>query len=170
MAHTEPAIRLRPITIRSIVFFIIETPLINLRVYTLYLLTFGLSRRCHKFLAQIRHVVRMTTDMHNNDEIDLEIGYHLDTAMVKVSGSLSLFSSTAFKTRIGTLFDKHLKEINLDLSEISHMDTGGLIALMTVAKICSGRRVAFSVVQCSPVVRRLLDASELSYLLPATIA
>lgn len=112
----------------------------------------------------------MTTDMHNNDEIDLEIGYHLDTAMVKVSGSLSLFSSTAFKTRIGTLFDKHLKEINLDLSEISHMDTGGLIALMTIAKICSGRRVAFSVVQCSPVVRRLLDASELSYLLPATIA
>ena len=105
----------------------------------------------------------------NEQELDLtfDIGYHMDTASLRLIGSLSLHTSTLFKSKVARLIDAKIKALILDVSDITHMDTGGLIALMTVSKICSGKGMSFAVSGHNQIVEKILESSGLTHLLSA---
>jgi len=99
--------------------------------------------------------------MNRHMELTYQIDCLQDVAVVGCSGRLVRGAALdEFRCRLQRL--EHLRVLVLDLSKIDHLDAGGLGALLMLRRWASQQRVQIKLVDPSPVVRRVLDATHLT--------
>ena len=94
-------------------------------------------------------------------ELRFQIECQHDVAIVRCSGRLVRgVAVDDFRDRITQL--EHLRVLILDLSEIEQLDAGGLGTLLIVRRWARQHAVQMKLVNPSPFVRRILEATRLT--------
>ena len=99
--------------------------------------------------------------MNNIMELRYQVECQHDVAIVRCSGRLVRGNALdAFRKGIQGL--EHLRVLVVDLSEIEQLDAGGLGALMVVRRWTRLNSIQMKLVNPSPFVLRLLEATRLT--------
>jgi len=99
--------------------------------------------------------------MNDNMELRYQVECQHDVAIVRCSGRLVRGNALdAFRKGIQGL--EHLRVLVVDLSEIEQLDAGGLGALMVVRRWTRLNSIQMKLVNPSPFVLRLLEATRLT--------
>src|SRR6266850_718537 len=99
--------------------------------------------------------------MNDNMELRYQVECQHDVAIVRCSGRLVRGNALdAFRKGIQGL--EHLRVLVVDLSELEQLDAGGLGALMVVRRWARLNSIQMKLVNPSPFVLRLLEATGLT--------
>ncbi len=99
--------------------------------------------------------------MYRYMELQYKIECSQDVAVVGCSGRLVRGAALdEFRRRVERL--EHLRVLVLDLSGIQQLDAGGLGVLLLLRRWASQRSVQMKLVDPSPFVRRVLEATRLT--------
>jgi len=99
--------------------------------------------------------------MNNIMELRYQVECQHDVAVVRCSGRM-VRGSALDEFRNGIQRLEHLRVLVVDLSEIEQLDAGGLGALMVVRRWARLNSVQMKLVNPSPFVLRLLEATRLT--------
>ncbi len=97
-------------------------------------------------------------------DLSFTLGYHADVANLQLMGALSVHTGYLLKNTASGLLAEKISGLVLHVSDVTHMDTGGLIALMTVFRNCGKKNVFFAIHGENPIVEKILENSGLSKL------
>ena len=99
--------------------------------------------------------------MYRHMELQYKIECTQDVAVVGCSGRLVRGAALdEFRRRLERL--EHLRLLVLDLSDVQQLDAGGLGALLLLRRWALQRSVQMKLVDPSPIVRRVLEATRLN--------
>ena len=95
---------------------------------------------------------------------------HLDEyiQLLTVSGELDLSSSAELRRHVETSLKNGRNCVVIDLSEVTHMDSTGLAALIAAHQLTSERRGRLALVSAAESVRRTLEVRGLDRLFTIT--
>jgi anti-anti-sigma factor len=124
------------------------------------------SETSGKFLASAAAAFRMKAMAEKESDLSFNLGYHADVANLKLLGALSVSTGYLLKNKVSALLSEKIGGLVLDVSDLTHMDTGGLIALVTIFKNCGAKNIIFAIHGENPIVERILENSGLSNLFP----
>lgn len=88
---------------------------------------------------------------------------------LRVRGDIDLLSVTQFRDAAFTAMGEKPRRLLLDLSEVGYLDTTGLSTLVTLVRVSRMVKVSLTVIP-SPFLRRLLEKTGMSYLVPVEAA
>jgi anti-sigma B factor antagonist len=97
-------------------------------------------------------------------------GEHLDEyiQLLVVKGELDLSSSAELRRRVETSLKAGRNCVVIDLSDVTHMDSTGIAALIAAHQLTSERRGRLALVTAAEAVRRTLEVRGLDRLFTIT--
>lgn len=72
-----------------------------------------------------------------------------NTPLVKVCGDLDYFTEDKFRNAVKSFMDKGCKDIIIDMSEVTFMDSGGMAALVYAIKLLSVQQGRLWLADCN---------------------
>lgn len=91
-----------------------------------------------------------------------------ESVRVRLQGELDTLSVPVLRQTVDTLYGNGCFQINLDLTELTFIDSSGLGALVAVWRRCQSEAGRATVVNPSEAVRRLMDMTGIArFLIPA---
>ena len=92
---------------------------------------------------------------------DLNVDQNGETAVVRVGGEIDLTSAPQLDEGLQDLVNGSVRDLTLDLSGVSFMDSTGLRVLLKTSKLLEGAGGKLALREPSDPVRRLLEVSGL---------
>jgi len=102
-------------------------------------------------------------DLTRLENVKLQTGIeHVSgTPVLKVAGEVDLYTSPAFKSAIVSLIDAGTKDVIVDLSDVSYMDSGGFGTLLGAVRRVRTEGGSVNLAGCSDNIRRILSITRL---------
>ncbi len=97
-----------------------------------------------------------------NPELILDVKREGTTARIAVRGEFDAYSAPALEQQISELLDDHVREMVLDLSETTFLDSSGLRAILTAHRRLASEGGKLTLRSPSTPVARLLDITGLA--------
>lgn len=112
----------------------------------------------------------MAIDHHLDSAHDGPFSVHADqrgdTCRVVLRGEFDIAAVAAVQDAVARAFDGRPATLELDLSQLSFLDSSGLRAILEVRDRASDRDVALALVPGSPAVQRVFQITGLDEVLP----
>jgi anti-anti-sigma factor len=97
--------------------------------------------------------------------LSLRARAHGDRDTLALAGDLDLATSPELEATVGQLCTEG-RELVLDLSELSFIDSTGLLAILKARERCAERRCGFFLIPGPPAVQRVFQLTDLLERLP----
>ncbi len=91
------------------------------------------------------------------NEFAIELRKEQDHSLIAIQGRLDVFTSLRFQEALGELEQSGETQIELDLSEVTYMDSTGAGVLVGAYKRLTSSSGDLWVSECSPVVHKVLN-------------
>lgn len=101
-------------------------------------------------LAQVKNA-NLKTSVENVSEVPV----------LKVAGEIDLYTSPDFKSAIISIIDSGAKDIIIDLTDVSYMDSGGFGVLLGAVRKVKPLGGSINLVGCGENIRRILSITRL---------
>jgi anti-sigma B factor antagonist len=95
--------------------------------------------------------------LNTGDEFGIKHLKRDDCTVLAILGRLDVFSSLQFQEELGAIERSGEKHIELDLSEVTYIDSTGAGILVGAYKRISTAEGTLTVAACSPVVNKVLN-------------
>lgn len=89
-----------------------------------------------------------------------------DTVRVAVTGEIDIATAPAVGAELTQMIDAGFRRVVLDLRDVSFMDSTAIRTILTAKQRAQEHDVAFTLVEISGPVKRILDIAGLTALLP----
>ncbi|MDH7482873.1 MAG: STAS domain-containing protein [Armatimonadota bacterium] len=84
-----------------------------------------------------------------------------EVPVLKVAGEIDLYTSPDFKSAIISIIDSGAKDIIIDLTDVSYMDSGGFGVLLGAVRKVKPLGGSINLVGCGENIRRILSITRL---------
>jgi anti-sigma B factor antagonist len=81
--------------------------------------------------------------------------------VLKVAGEIDVYTAPEFKSAINAVIESGHKDLIVDLTDVSYMDSGGFGALLGATKRMRPRGGGINLVGCSEAIERMLRITRL---------
>ena len=96
------------------------------------------------------------------DKLTFEVNYTNGIVTAKAEGVLGFMTAPELKKKLGAWIEPGIRQIIVDLSEINHVDSAGIAAILQAVKICEAAEVVFNAKNPPAALRTVFAKSGMS--------